>query len=211
MNLGALKIVPDNGVRRLQTALYALGQKHRDRMLLAVTADGIVGPVTVKATQRALGTYVVQGSGIIPQNWLRGTSTTIIRASANDIARYIEDAAGSTPYIPGAPAPPPAALPPPSTFLPQQASMLPSSGGDTTMNPQYYPPQQAYYPPQPAYYPQAPRAPGGLPANQASLDIKAFIPAQYDHVRITPGMAIGGIVVFGLVMALVMQHKKSKP
>lgn len=208
MNFGALKIAPDNGVRRLQTALYALGQKHRDRVLLAVQADGVVGPVTVKATQRALGTYVVQGSGIIPQNWLRGTSSTIIRASANDIARYIEDAAGSTPYIPGAPAPPPSAIPP------QQARMLPSSGGDTTMNPQYYPPQQAYYPPQqpayPGYYPQAPRAPGGLPANQASLDIKAFIPAQYDHIQLHPAGAIAILVVGALTVMLVMQHKKSK-
>ena len=201
MNLGALKIVPDNGVKRLQTALYALGQKHRDPVLLAVAADGVVGPKTVTATQRALGTYGVQGSGLIPSNWLRGTSSTIIRASANDIARYIEDAAGSAPYVPGAPAPPPSALPP------QQASMIPFPEGDAPMNPQYYPPG---YAPAPGYYP--PRAPGGLPANEASLDIKAFIPAQYDHIRITPGMAIGGIVILGLVFALVTQHKKhAKP
>lgn len=181
----------DAGVLRLQTALFALGQKHGDRMLL-VDVDGVVGPSTVKAVQRALGMYVMQGSGVVPQNWLRGTSTSIIRASAGDIARYIEQAAGTSP---------------PSSVSPSTAAVVPSSQGA-----EMFPQQQSYYPPQQSYYPPgyAPRGPGGLPTNQASLDVKAFIPAQYDHIQLHPASGLA-IVAVGVLLALVVsQHRAAK-
>jgi len=180
----------DDGVMRLQTALYALGQKHGDRALL-VNTDGVVRPATVRAVQRALGMYVMQGSGVVPQNWLRGTSTSIIRASANDIARYIEQAAGVSP---------------PSSAPAQTAAMVPSSEGA-----EMFPQQQSYYPPQPNYYPPgyAPRGPGGLPTNQASLDVKAFIPAQYDHIQLHPASGLA-IVAVGVLLALVVSQHRAK-
>ena len=74
----------------------------------------------------------------------------------------------------------------------------------------YYPQQQPGYYPQPAYYPQAPRGPGGLPTNQASLDVKAFIPAQYDHIQLHPGGAIA-IVAVGVLLAMVVsQHRAAR-
>ncbi len=200
MMLSAHVSKADTGVMRLQTALYALGQKHRDPVLIAVAVDGIVGPQTLAATTRALGKYVVQAPGVIPQSWTNGTSTTIIRKSASEIARFIEQAANSTP---------------PSGIPPQQAAMVPLPGGAQMPYPPqqaYYPPQPGYYPPQPGYYPQPPRGPGGLPTDQASLDIKTFIPAQYDHIRLGPGGALAILAVLGLTFALITQHKKhSKP
>ncbi len=206
MILGAHPVKTDAGVMRLQSALQALGQKHGDRALL-VDVDGVVGPKTVSATTRALGHYVVKGSGVIPQNWIRGTSSSIIRASAGDIAQYIEEAAGSSPYVPSAASP---SAPPPqqaAMFPVAQSTMVPSSGGEQQMFPQ----QQAYYPQQqPGYYPQPrPRGPGGLPTNQATLDVKAFIPAQYDHVSLHPGGAIAIIAIGVLAAMVISQHKKN--
>jgi len=207
MILNAHAAKTDPGVLRLQTALWALGQKKGDRALL-IAVDGVVGPTTVRATTRALGMYVVQGSGVIPQSWIRGTSTSIIKASANDIARYIEQAAGSIPYVPPSTALAPSAIPP------QTASMIPSSGGDTMY------PQQGYvqrgYPPSgyaPGYAPgygSRPQVPGGLPPNQASLDVRAFIPAQYDHVQLHPAGGIAIIAIGVLAVMLISQRKKSK-
>lgn len=68
---------------------------------------------------------------------------------------------------------------------------------------------QGYYPP-PAVrgYPgYAPRGPGGLPTNQASLDVKAFVPAQYEHVRVTPLTGILVIAGFVGVVSLIQRHK----
>ncbi len=203
MILGAHTVKANAGVLRLQTALQALGQKYGDRVLL-VDVDGVVGPATVKATTRALGHYVVKGSGVIPQNWIRGTSSSIIKASAADIAQYIEEAAGSHPYVPSAA--------PPSAPAPQQASMLPSSGGDT-MNPNgYYAPAPNYYPQQQqGYYPQPrpARGPGGLPTNQATFDAKVFIPAQYDHVQLHPAGAIAIVAIGVLAVMFIAERKKS--
>lgn len=53
----------------------------------------------------------------------------------------------------------------------------------------------------------APRGPGGLPTNQASLDVKAFIPAQYEHVRLTPLTGILVIAGFVGVVSLIQRHK----
>lgn len=84
--------------------------------------------------------------------------------------------------------------------------------------PAYYPPPPpAFYPP-PAYGPPGygpPRGPGGLPADRATLDVRAFIPAQYEHVRITPATGLA-LVAFGLLAVMAVSkirgerhHKRS--
>ncbi len=200
MVLGAHPVAVDAKVRRLQDALNALGRLKDDRQL-AVSIDGVLGPKTISATNRAIAVYVVKGAGgkRIPQNWQRMTSS-MVQANAAALAQAIEFEAG---YIPASVTHDPLPV--------RQASMLPppspsSPGG--TMNPQY-PQQTGYYPPaRPGYPPQMVRA-GGLPTDQASLDVKAFIPAQYEHIRLTPA---GGLVIVLLgVMAamLISQHRKA--
>lgn len=74
--------------------------------------------------------------------------------------------------------------------------------------PPYY--QQPGYAPQ-GYAPQGyyqPAPTGGLPPDQASLDVRAFIPAQYEHVRINPTWVM---VALGIgVAVLVMKNKEKK-
>lgn len=62
-----------------------------------------------------------------------------------------------------------------------------------------------YYPP-PGY---AARGPGGLPTDQASLDVRAFIPAQYEHLRIHPGMGLF-VVAAGVIVVLMLQRDKKR-
>lgn len=69
----------------------------------------------------------------------------------------------------------------------------------------YYSPPAGYYPP-PSYNYGPPRGPGGLPGDRATLDVKAFIPAQYEHVSLSPvsGMAIVGV---GVLLVLLLSKK----
>ena len=59
----------------------------------------------------------------------------------------------------------------------------------------------------PGYGPSR-RGPGGLPTNQASLDIRAFIPAQYDHLQIHPAGVMAAIAVGVTVILLVRRNKE---
>lgn len=83
------------------------------------------------------------------------------------------------------------------------AKLFAPSDPDALMG-DYYPP--GYYPP-PGYNYGPPRAPGGLPGDRATLDVKAFIPAQYEHVSLSPwnGVAIVGI---GVSLILLLAAKK---
>lgn len=73
--------------------------------------------------------------------------------------------------------------------------------------PGYYQQPAGYYPQQ-GYYP--PRGPGGLPTDRASVDVKAFIPAQYEHVRLNPGTGMAVLVVGLVVVAMLARDKKHK-
>lgn len=63
----------------------------------------------------------------------------------------------------------------------------------------------APYYPAPGYYPQA--GPGGLPADRASVDTRVYIPAQYEHIQIHPGLGMA-VVVVGVVAALMAARSK---
>lgn len=204
MILGAHQV--DAGVTRLQNALNVLGRVKGDSRLM-VAVDGAIGPGTVNATNRALITYIVQGAGNAPR-W-RHVTAAAIKESAADIAVDIERAAGVQ-SPPQAPAPVQASatrkpqwFPPPITTT--GAEMFPQQ------QQAYYPPQQPYYPPPqgyPGYYPQN-RGSGGLPRDQATLDVKAFIPAQYDHVRLHPAGGLAILAVGVLAVMLISQHRKA--
>lgn len=73
-------------------------------------------------------------------------------------------------------------------------------------NPNYYNP---YAPPPPQAYPPGyyPAGPGGLPADRASVDVKAFIPAQYEHVQVDP-TTVMALILVGLGVYYVATHKK---
>ena len=189
---GYLGAAVSPAVVRLQNALNALGQQRQDAKLL-VRVDGVVGPATAAAANRALVVYVVQGAcRRVPQNWHRAT-TSMIAASASDMAAAIEQAAG---IDPSNPSPPPAAP-------------APQPGGDSM--PYYQQPQPGYYPPPSPYgYGRGPTfAPGGLPIDHASLDVKAFIPAQFDHIQLdaATGMAI---LAAGLGVVLLVSHHRKR-
>jgi peptidoglycan hydrolase-like protein with peptidoglycan-binding domain len=174
---------------RLQNALNVLGQQRQDPALL-VQVDGVVGPATAAAANRALAVYVVQSGDRIPQNWHRAT-TSMIAASANDMAMHIERAVGAQ-----------EATPPPS------APALQPGGPSMPYYPQAQP---SYYPSSPPYgYGRGPTfAPGGLPLDHASIDVNAFIPAQFDHIQLDAGTGMA-ILAAGLGVVLLVTHQRNR-
>ena len=203
-----VKPTPLAKIRRLQNALRGLSKRVKDRAV-SVTADGLIGPHTVTAVNRALSVHA-------PGFTSGGLTKMQIVRLAPQIAAYLEKA----PYV-SKPVTMPATSPPPfvATTAPVVQPTVPASmpGGAPTM-PAYYPPQPTYYAPPPAYGPPGygpPRMPGGLPADRASLDVRAFIPAQYEHVRVTPATGLA-IVAFGILAIVAVSkirgerhHKKS--
>lgn len=204
MILGAHMV--DANVSRLQNALNALGFVKSDPRL-RVAVDGMVGPATVKAMNHALIAYIVQGAGRAPK-WRTVTADTI-KNQAGEMAMLIEQAAG----VPG---------PQPAPAAPASYSQAPSRSAQVAAFFRSLQPSQEFdmFPQQPGYYPQQPyyapgsypygQAPGGLPNNQASLDVKAFIPAQYEHVRLTPATGMAILLGAGLVIMALSQYKVAK-
>jgi len=192
-------------VRRLQNALRGLAKRVKDAAI-NTAADGLIGPRTVTATNRALKNYV-PGFSSAPVL----TRAEVLAQSPFLAARFDEAGRGT----PAAPKPLPSS---PFVAATQKVvqQYLPAATQDTTMP--YPPQQQAYYQPpgypqQPAYAPQGygpPRGPGGLPTDRATLDVRAFIPAQYEHIRVSPGTGFAVIAVGVVVVFLLMRDKKHK-
>ena len=76
----------------------------------------------------------------------------------------------------------------------------------------YYQQQPGYYPPQPVPYGYGGGgpafAPGGLPIDHASVDVKAFIPAQFDHIQLDSSTGLA-ILVAGLGVIFLVTHQRS--
>jgi hypothetical protein len=191
---------------RLQKALNGLASRTTDHAL-RVTADGLVGSRTVKAVNRAMYMYAKGGA---PSEFATGTLTHAQVASFSpQLSAYIErspirtaDRSTSTPAAVQAATAAASTIPPilPAAQVPVQY--------ESSMPPQYaYPSYPGYYPQQPVYYSN--RAPGGLPPDQASVDVKAFIPAQYEHVRVDP-MTVAAVIAVGLGIYFVMTKKKER-
>lgn len=195
---------PAAKIVRLQKALQGLAQRVGDK-LVSTTADGLVGNHTVKAANRALYMYARGGA---PSEFTSGGLThTQIVAFASQLTAYIDrspiEAATRSVPAPSAAAPPANATAsiPVSYTQPDQSTQTvpinPPSGG--VMNPQYYPPgYQPYY---------SNRGPGGLPADHPSVDVKAFIPAQYEHVQVDP-TTVMVLILVGLGIYYVASNKK---
>lgn len=199
----SVKPTPLAKIRRLQNALRGLAQRVKDRAI-SVVADGLIGPHTVMATNRALSVHA-------PGFTSGGLTKAQVMRLSPQIAAYLEKA----PYVAS-----PTLPPSPFVAATQQMvqPMVPAAmpGGAQTMPP-YYPQQQAYYPPSPygpsGYGPSPygpPRGPGGLPTDRASVDVRAFIPAQYEHVRVSPGTGMAVVAVGVVVVLLLMRDKKHK-
>lgn len=184
-------------VKRLQTALRGLSQRAGDPNA-TTPVDGLVGPHTLRAVNYAVPKYAssdpVLASGRLthPQ----------VASFAPQLASAVEQAPISAPAAPQMQAPPPAPMPSSPSFwqsVAQGAAIYAAqqSAGGRPM-PGYYPP------PPPAYGYGPPRGP-----QQASVDIKAFIPAQYEHVKFNP--AVVALVIGGVVATvLVMQKRQEK-
>lgn len=182
-------------VKRLQTALRGLAQRTGDSNA-STPVDGLVGPHTVRAVNYAVPKHAsadpVLASG-------RLTHPQIV-SFAPQLASAVERAPVAAPAAPQMQAPPPA--PPQSSpsfwqSVAQGAAMYAAQqpvGGRPMPAPGYYPPPGGYYPP---------RSP-----QQASVDIKAFIPAQYEHVKFNPAIVAFGIGAV-VVTVLVMQKKQA--
>jgi hypothetical protein len=195
----SVKPTPLAKVRRLQNALRGLAKRVKDRAI-SVVADGLIGPHTVTATNRALSSYAPGfTSGQL-------TRAQIVR-TAPQIAAYLERA----PYTLTHPEQASFVATTPPVVQPTMPAAMP--GGAQTM-PAYYPPPPGYGPPgygpspygPPAYGP--PRGPGGLPTDRATVDVRAFIPAQYEHVRVSPGTGMAVVAVGVVVVLLLMRDKK---
>lgn len=189
-------------VRRLQNSLRGLAKRVKDK-LVSTAADGLIGPRTVMATNRALKNYV-PGFSDAPAF----TRAEVLK-QAPFLAARIDEAGRATAA--------PKQLPLSPFVAATQKVVQPSVPAETPTMP--YPPQQAYYqqpgyyPPQPAYAPQGygpPRGPGGLPTDRATLDVRAFIPAQYEHVRVSPGTGFAVVAVGVVVIFLLARDKKHK-
>lgn len=201
----ALRPHPAAKIVRLQKALNALVLRTHDHAL-GTTADGLVGPHTVKAVNRAMYMYAKGGA---PSEFTTGRLThQQVVAFSPQLAAYIERSpiAAATRVAPvtspSLPAPPPPYSPP---ILPSaQAPVQYPSGAN--MYPYGQPPAYpGYY--QPVYYSN--RGPGGLPADQATVDVKAFLPAQYEHVSVDPTTVMAAIIV-GVGIYLVATRKKKE-
>lgn len=176
-------------IRRLQTALAGLAKRTKDPRV-ATGVDGVIGPKTVNAVNYALPKYVAA-----PAAFASGALTKAqVVGAAVQLAAYIDKGPNR---IEGRV----------TTEFPAAAStqtMSPSPAqqpGGTPMPPaQYYPPQPGYAPA--PYYPYAPQ-----PQREASVDIKAFIPAQYEHVRFNP-MTVALVIAVGVGTVLVMNKRK---
>lgn len=195
-------------VKAMQLALQSLAARVGDS-LVATSADGIVGPNTLRAANRALSKY----TPFAPPEFRTGRLTSSkVTAYASQITSYLNKGGSAAvtsadPASAAAAAARSAAASSSATSFMQRMTTTPAAvpaapGG--AMNPNYYPPQQPYYP-QPGY-PGAPRA-GGLPTDRASLDVKAFIPAQYQHIRLSP---VTGLLVVGGGLALIMLIVKNR-
>lgn len=196
---------PLQKIVRLQNALNALAHRTGDH-LVGARADGLVGPKTVKAVNRAMFMYAKGGA---PSDFTTGKLTHgQVRDFAPQLAAYVERSpiAASNRVAPAAS--PSLPEPTPSPEISPSSYSVPSSGG--TMPPYSYP---GYYAPSaPSYYGPSPyysRGPGGLPADRASVDVKAFIPAQYEHVQVDP-MTVMAAIVVGLGIFYVATKKKAK-
>jgi hypothetical protein len=190
------KRVPLARVVRLQKALLGLARRTGDANV-NTKADGLVGRHTVDAINQALPYTDAPGT-------LRNLTRAQVVALAPQLAAWVEKAPvhrvpsdGDAPLAPKlvVPAPPPGGKPMPAYAPPQRG----------------YPPS-GYYPPAPMPYPggYAPRrGPGGLPTDEASLDVRAFVPAQYEHLRIHPGLGMA-VVVVGVVVVLMLNKDKKR-
>jgi hypothetical protein len=216
---GAPAATKTASVVRLQNALQSLGRYQKDTSL-NITADGIVGPKTTAAVNRAMRNFVHFGPGELRTGRLTSTQIT---ASADAIAASIEQAAApGRDYLVQPQGPSVAAQAAQAAgqaaqtaqaYLPKQAY---SAGGNVPM-PQYAPAQYAPavrgYPPStyPSGYATQPvysqRGPGGMPTDQATLDVKAFIPAQYEHIRLHPAGAMLIVAVGVMAAMLISKHK----
>lgn len=192
----AAKRHPLAKITRLQRALRGLSARVGDHALY-VAIDGLVGSHTIGATTRAMNKYAPGFTHAVL------TRADVLR-DAPQLAAWIEKA----PIQADASTPPP---PPPAPVSVQQPAPAPGA----TM-PAYYPDDPGYGygpppPPPPTYYGPPPRrrGPGGLPRDEASLDIKAFVPAQYDHVRIHPG-GVAAVLAVGAIVYLFATRKKKE-
>lgn len=199
-----IKPRPLQKIVRLQNALNALAQRTGDH-LVSTHADGLVGPKTVKAANRAMFMYAKGGA---PSDFTTGKLTHgQVRDFAPQLAAYVERSPiAAANRIEPVTSP---SLPAPSPQISPSPASVPSSGG--TMPPYSYPGYPGYYAPAPTYYgqPYYNRGPGGLPADRATVDVKAFIPAQYEHVRVDP-MTVMAALVVGVGIFLVATKKKAK-
>lgn len=198
----APKPQPVAKVVRLQKALQALSKRVSDPAV-STRADGLIGPNTVKAANRALFMYAKGG---VPSEFTSGSLTKAkVLAHAPQLASYIERAPfPSAVYVPPDRTPAPLRPETVPTVTATTAAFAPAAApeGDPIMPPYYQ--QQSYYPP-PGYGP--PRGPGGLPTDRATVDVRAFIPAQYEHVQINP-MMVMAVLAVGVVAYLAVNKKK---
>jgi hypothetical protein len=137
------------GVTELQTALKALGQGVGDNILRAIVVDGLIGPKTTAATNRAMTVHV--GSGQAAASLRTGAlSQATVAAQASALAQIIETEAQRRGYnvptakviatVAKASAPKPAITPAPAAYVPTSAvstaarapQVLPAASDDST-------------------------------------------------------------------------------
>lgn len=197
---------PAAKIVRLQKALNVLATRVRDHAI-GTTVDGLVGPRTVKAVNRAMYMYARGGA---PSEFTTGKLTHgQIVAFAPQLAAYIERSpiAAATRVAPATS--PSLSTPPPASpqILPSAPSPVQYPAGANMYPYGQSPAYPGYYQPQPLYYSN--RGPGGLPADQATVDVKAFLPAQYEHVQVDPTTVMAAIIV-GVGIYMVMSKKKKE-
>lgn len=228
------RATPSSTVRRLQQALRGLSLKVNDAALV-ITPDGLIGPKTVSATNRAMTKYALSA----PAKYRTGSLTKgQVVASAAQLAAFVEKApsqpvgndgtmepsfvtaanaqaaayaaagraAGAASAAAG-----PGSGPVTRAPVPAVPGVTAPAGGSSMS----YPPTPPFVGRPTGYSPgyapgYAPRGPGGLPTDQATLDVKAFIPAQYQHVTIHPGTVIAVLALAGGIAYVMVKRRENK-
>jgi hypothetical protein len=181
-------------IKRLQTSLRALSSRTGDSNA-ATPVDGLVGPHTVRAVNYAVPKYA-SADPLLASGRL--THAQIV-SFAPQLATAVEQAPIQAPAAPSTPVPPPAPTSSSPSFwdaVAQGTAMYAAQQGGRSM------PAPGYYPPagQPMYPPMR-------PGRQASVDVKAYIPAQYEHVKFNP---VTMMLVLGAGVAVVLVAQKKK-
>lgn len=196
--LGELGATPNQGVAALQTALRNFGKSIGDAVLKAIVTDGLIGPKTTAAANRALTKHL--GAGQAPQDLRTGALTSAqVVAKAAQITQLVNTEArrrGFSVYV----GPVTVAKPVAKKVVKKSTkstALVPASSSSASAESAYIPAEDAAV----ATYTPPARASGPVPARAASAGVTSVqIPSTKTYVvPSSSGADVSSIVKWGAI------------